>query len=95
MLERFGLVTTYTMAVSIIVWNEMRREQRVPHPEKLMYVAIVWAFLGIAADLGIPELAALFGIGYILAMLYRYKFGTPAAGAGKSSVDHSNELQPA
>jgi len=72
MASRFALLATFLAAVGVVTWDEIKRMQRVPHPEKYVHAAVVWAILGIVADLGAPEIAALFGFGMVLSMLYRF-----------------------
>jgi len=96
-MRRLGLLTTFIAALAILTWDEVKTQQRVPKPEVYWHAVIVWAVLGVVAELGVPELAALFGFGYVLSMLYRY-YQAPSAtigGGAGSSVDHSGEIQPA
>lgn len=87
MFQRFGLLTTFTMAVSMLAWREMRQEQRMPQPQKFIYAAIVWAILGVFADLGAPELATLFGIGFVIALYYNGH--TIVGDTKRQAVDHT------
>lgn len=87
MLQRFGLLTTFLVAVALIAWTEMRYEQRVPRPERFVFVGLVWATLGIISDLVSPELAALFGVGLVLTLLYRQR--RVIGDSARSSVDHT------
>lgn len=75
---RFGLLGTFFAAVSVITWDELKHQQRFPHPEVYVYVALVWAILGIVGELGAADLAALFGLGIFLTMLYTYVVPTPS-----------------
>lgn len=75
---RFGLLATFMLALAILTWDEVKHQQRVPHPDVYWHAAVVWAILGIASELGVPELAALFGVGYVLSMMYGY-FKAPLA----------------
>lgn len=82
------MLATFLGAVAILTWDEIHTKQRVPHPEVYVHAAVVWAILGVAADLGIPELAGIFSIGLLLAMLYVYfqatKENASSVGAGSS-----------
>jgi hypothetical protein len=69
---RFGLLATFVSAVAIITWDELKNKQRFPHPEVYVHAAVVWAILGVVSDLGAPDIAALFGLGLLLSMLYIY-----------------------
>lgn len=74
---RFGLLATFIAAIGIISWDELKHKQRVPHPEVYIHAAVVWAILGIISELGVPELAAIFGLGLVLSMLYIYFKAVP------------------
>lgn len=69
---RFGLLATFISAIAILTWDEIKNQQRVPEPQVYVHAAVVWAVLGIVSELGVPELAALFGLGYVVSMLYTY-----------------------
>ena len=69
---RFGLLSTYVAAIAIVTWREVKLYQRTPEPKHYVRVAIVWGILGVVAELGVPELAALFGFGFVLAMMYDF-----------------------
>lgn len=79
---RFGLLATFIAAISILTWDELKTKQRVPHPEVYIRAAVVWAILGLIGELGVPELASLFGLGLVLSMLYVYV--KPTAGGTES-----------
>lgn len=87
MMERFGLLTTFGLAVALIAWHEMKYEQRVPRPERFVFAALVWAVLGVISDLFSPELATLFGIGIVLTLLYQQR--RVVGDTARSSVDHT------
>lgn len=76
---RFGLLATFISACAILAWDELKTKQRFPHPDVFVRAAIVWSVLGIISELGVPELAALFGLGFVLSMLYVYVKPTTGA----------------
>lgn len=90
-MSRSALMVSFLAAIGIVTWHEIKTLQRIPHPATYVHAAVVWAILGIVSDLGAPELAAVFGAGLVLSMVYRfYTTGTPSlplSGAGQSS-DH-------
>jgi hypothetical protein len=49
-----------------------------------VYAGIVWGILGVVAEVGAPELAAAFGVGFLLALGYNYFTKT---GAFKSTLE--------
>jgi len=69
---KVGLLATYFAAISIITWDEIKNQQQIPHPQKFIYATVVWAVLGAVSELGLDDLAALFGLGLVLTMLYRF-----------------------
>ena len=69
---RTGLLATWLLALSIIGWDEIKRNNRVPQPQRFIAAGVVWAILGVVADFGAPEIATILGIGFILSMLYTY-----------------------
>lgn len=90
----FGLLGTFVIGIGIITWDEVKNQQRVPHPERYMYVALVWGVLGIIGELGAPELAALIGLGYIITLIYR-NLGKPVRDSGSQEIAGRFQGQPA
>jgi hypothetical protein len=82
---RFGLLSTYVAAIAIVTWREVKLYQRTPEPKYYVRVAIVWGILGVVAELGVPELAALFGLGFVLAMLYDFYANSGTVGTAEGS----------
>lgn len=69
---RFGLFVTFILAMGILTWDELKNHQRIPQPQKYVHAGVVWAILGFVAEFGAPEVAAIFGVGLVLAMTYSY-----------------------
>lgn len=71
-MNRYGLLATFLIAVAMNAWDEMKVKQRVPQPQRFVYIAVVWGVLGIVAEMGAPDLAAVFGAGMVLALAYTH-----------------------
>lgn len=71
------LLGAFVVTMAIVTWDEVKRQKRMPVPHRYIAVGMVYAILGIVATLGAPELAAIFGVGVILAQTY----ATASAGA--------------
>lgn len=69
---RAGLLATFLAAIAIRAWDELKYEQRMPKPEVFWHIAVVWGVLGLISELGADDLAALFGLGYLLMLMYRF-----------------------
>jgi hypothetical protein len=66
------LLLTFLTAVAIIAWQQIHKAGQIPHPSKFVYAGAVWAVLGVASELGAPELSAAFGVAFVIALAYRY-----------------------
>lgn len=69
-MSRLALFTSFLFALGILTWQEVHKNNRTPHPDVYMHAVLVWAVLGVISDLGVPEIAAVFGIGLALSMAY-------------------------
>jgi hypothetical protein len=69
---RTGLTITMWAAIGIITFHELIKLQRVPRPENYKYIAIIWATLGVVAELGAYDIATAMGMGIIISMMYTY-----------------------
>lgn len=73
MLGGFRVLTgTLFAAIALVTYEEIYKKNRVPHPQSFGHVIIVWSILGVIAELGVPEIAGLFGVGLLLSMAYSY-----------------------
>lgn len=64
------VVATYTFEVRTYVAKVPGWQNYLPPPFLYTYVVIIWAVLGVVADMGGDALAAAFGFGLVLAMFY-------------------------
>lgn len=86
------LVAMFILSLGVVTWDEIREQKRVPKPERYVRVGIVYVMLGVVALLGAPELAAAFGAGVVLMLLYSLSKATGgsivggAAGEAASGV---------
>lgn len=76
-MNRYGMFVTFWAAVAIVSYNELRINMRVPHPDRYIKACIVWGLLSVVADLGAPEVATIFAVGLLVAMIYGYYTGKP------------------
>lgn len=65
-------VGMFVLSVAIITWDEIREQKRVPLPKRYVNAGGVYMILGGFALLGAAQLAAVFGIGVNLALLYAF-----------------------
>jgi len=77
-MSRYTLLITFLAAVGMVAWDEVKVEQRFPKPARFMYVAVIWAVLGIVAEMGADNVAAAFGVGLVLVLAYQHY--NPSAG---------------
>lgn len=69
---RFINFITLLGAVGIVTYDELFRQHRMPDPSVYRNVVTVWAVLFIISELGAPEIAGIFGVGFVLAMFFTY-----------------------
>lgn len=79
-----GTLISFLLAITIATYTDMYKRLRdiksgetgvnamtiLPKPRIYVYIAIIWAILGIANDLGASEVASMFGFGLCFAMFY-------------------------
>lgn len=77
---------TFWIAVAMVTWDEYRKANFPPQPQRFMWVVVVWSVLGLVANAGAPQIASVFGFGILLAMGYRYlsQPSSPSAPVGGS-----------
>lgn len=88
-----GLLVTYFAALAIITWDELKHKQRIPHPENYVRAGIVWAILGVVAEIGAPEVAGIFGLGLVVAMLYVYFQSAQSTVGGAENPEDVTPIQ--
>ena len=71
-MSRPALLVTFILAVLILAWHDIQTFQIVPKPQTFMHAVWVWFILGIVSEIGLPEIAAAFGVGLIIAMAFTY-----------------------
>lgn len=64
------VVATYTFEVRTYAAKVPGWKNYLPPPFLFTYVVVIWAILGVVADMGGDALAAAFGFGLVLAMFY-------------------------
>lgn len=73
------LVTTFVLAVCIITYSEIHDQKRMPLPSRYVSAGMVWGILGLLAAFFSPQIAAMFGVGMDLALIYQHYAGSKAA----------------
>lgn len=66
-----ALVAEYLIVATIITIDEVKKEQRVPLPSRYVQSTVAFGILGVASAFIGTEIAAVFGAGLILALLYK------------------------
>lgn len=66
------LLATFLAALATLTWSEAHKYQVVPRPSRYVGAAVAWGILGFLAPAVSYRLAAMFGIGLYLALLYQY-----------------------
>lgn len=71
-MSRTALLVSFILAILFLAVHEIVQLQRVPRPQAFMHAVWVWGVLGIVSELGLPEIAAVFSFGVVIAMAYTY-----------------------
>lgn len=81
------LNVTVWVAIAMQVYDQVFNQFKVPEPKRFIAVAVVWALLGIVAELGAYPIAAAFAIGLVvmlaLDLASQSKSGTTIASVQK------------
>lgn len=78
---RGALLGLYVVAMCIITWLEVKKEKRVPAPRRYVGSSIAFGTLGLIGPLVSYPLAAVFGAGLVIVLLYNL-FGSSDGVAG-------------
>lgn len=73
--ERVGrqiLLATFIGAVFTLTWSEVGKNKVVPRPARYVGAGMTWGILGLISPIISYRLAAMFGVGLYLALLYQY-----------------------
>lgn len=66
------LLATFLAAIATLTWTEMHLYQTMPRPARYVGAGLTWGILGLLAPVITYRLAALFGAGLYLTLLYQY-----------------------
>jgi hypothetical protein len=78
------LVTSFLLAVIMATWSEVHDYKRAPVPSRYVGAGVAYGLLGVLAPFISFELAGLFGVGLLLALVYQHYQTPPGAAEGNA-----------
>src|SRR5690348_8503638 len=78
------LLGCYIFAVALVTWNEIHDNHRVPLPSRYLSAGLVFGTLGLVGPFITYPLAAVIGLGVVVALYYQHWQIKPDNGNGGS-----------
>lgn len=65
------LIVTWLIVLGVITWDELSKKKEVPLPQRYIHASLGFGLLAVAGYLITFQLAGIFGVGLLLALLYQ------------------------
>jgi hypothetical protein len=79
------LIACWLIVIGVITWDELHKKKETPVPQRYIHASIGFGLLGLAGYLITFQLAGVFGVGLLLALLYQ------TLKPGEANVNQSQE----
>lgn len=86
------LLITYIIAITIIASVDLKQGM-LPKPIRFLGATTVWAVLSIMGEFGADLLAVGFGVGFTIALVYKYYLHTLGSSGTDKNIDTSTGNQ--